>query len=40
MSDEHNLLDYECDDQGDALLKQSWDRQEPMELGEAESEEK
>ena len=39
MSDEHNILDYECDDQGEALLDQSGDLEEPMELGEAESEE-
>ena len=39
MSDEHNL-DYECDDQGDTLLNQSEDLEEPMKQGEAELEEK
>ena len=31
MSDEHNLLDYECDDQGEELLDQSEDLEELME---------
>ena len=35
MSDEHNLLEYECGDQGDTLLNQSEDLEEPMKLGEA-----
>ena len=40
MSDEHNLLDYECDDQEDTLLDLSEDLEEPMEQGEAKLEEK
>ena len=40
MSDEHNLLDYECDDQGDTLLDTSEDLKEPIEQGEAELKEK
>ena len=31
MSDEHNNLDYEYNDQGDELLNQSEDQEEPME---------
>ena len=40
MSDEHNLLDYECDDQGEELLNQSEDLEEPLEQEEAVLEEK
>ena len=31
MSEEHDNLDYECDDQGDFILDQSEDPEEPME---------
>ena len=31
MLDEHNNLDYEYNDQGDELLNQSEDQEEPME---------
>ena len=31
MSDEHNLLDYECDNQEEELLDQCEDLEEPME---------
>ena len=40
MSDKHNLLDHECNDQGDALLNRSEDLEEPVMLGEAKLEEK
>ena len=32
MSDEHNNLNFEYDDQGDALLDKSEDQEEPMEV--------
>ena len=35
MSDEHNHLDYEFDDQGDSILDQSEDQEEQIEQGEA-----
>ena len=40
MSDEHNNLDYEYNDQGDKLLNQSEDQEEPMEQEEAKQGEK
>ena len=38
--DEHDNLDFECDDQGDLLLNQSENQEEPMEQEVSEHEEK
>ena len=35
MSDDHNLLDYKCEVQGEELLNQSGDLEEPMEQEDA-----
>ena len=35
MSDEHNNLNYKFDNQGDSILNQSEDQDEPMEQEEA-----
>ena len=40
MSEEHDNLDYECDNQGNSILDQSKDQEEPMEQDVAEPEEK
>ena len=40
MSDEHDNLDFECEDQGDSLLDPSEDQEESMEQKEAKQGEK
>ena len=40
MSDKIDNLDFECDNQGDSLLDQSEDQEEPIEQEVAELEEK